>query len=487
MAHPATQTKLMSHVLIVDDEASICWALREFLGDLGHTVDVASSAEEGLELAGRGPPDAVILDVRLPGVDGLSALGRFRELAGPAPIIVITAFGNLDTAVRALEGGAFDYLVKPFDLDQASSVIARALTGRPGPAENDGKTAASGTLTRAESSLLIGHSPAMQELYKQIALVAPTDVPVLITGESGTGKELVARAIHRHSARRSRTFVPICVAALSSSLIERELFGHLRGSFTGAVQDRKGVLELAAGGTVLLDEIGDVPPAVQVKLLRTIEHHEVTPVGDARPRPVDVRFLAATNRPLGELMASGEFREDLFFRLSVFPIRLPPLRDRRDDIPALAAHFLSLLNGPSPERVVLREEVVRELRSRPWLGNVRELRNAIERAAIVARGRDIHLEHLPPPAEPVPGPPAPSAVAEAISGQITAWFEHERHATNQSAAAEATLYDRFLAVVEPPLLRALLSRNQGNRASAAVELGIHRATLRQKLKRYGIE
>ena len=219
----------------------------------------------------------------------------------------------------------------------------------------------------------------MQELFKQIALVAPTDVPVLITGESGTGKELVARAIHRHSARRDRTFLPVCLAALSSGLIERELFGHLRGSFTGAVQDRKGLLELAGGGTVLLDEIGDVPPAVQVKLLRAIEHREVTSVGDARPRPIDVRFLAATNRPLGELMAAGEFREDLFFRLSVFPIRVPPLRDRQADVPALASHFLNLLNLPPGGQVSLRDDVVSDLMSRPWPGNVRELRNAIER------------------------------------------------------------------------------------------------------------
>ena len=258
----------MSRVLVVDDEASICWALREFLGDQGHEVDVASSAEEGLELAGREPHDAVILDVRLPGIDGLSALGKFRELAGPAPIIVITAFGNLETAVRAMEGGAFDYLVKPFDLDQAATVVARALDAGRGRQDAEGRRTPTAPSNReVDQSVLIGHSPPMQELFKQIALVAPTDVPVLITGESGTGKELVARAIHRHSTRRDRTFLPVCLAALSSGLIERELFGHLRGSFTGAVQDRKGLLELADGGTVLLDEIGDVPPAVQVKLL----------------------------------------------------------------------------------------------------------------------------------------------------------------------------------------------------------------------------
>ena len=478
----------MSRVLVVDDEASICWALREFLGDLGHEVEVASSAEEGLDLAGRGPLDAIILDVRLPGIDGLSALGRFRELAGSAPIIVITAFGNLDTAVRAMEGGAFDYLVKPFDLDQAASVVARALDARRGRQDAEGKSATGEAEPRGvDDSVLIGHSPPMQELFKQIALVAANDVPVLITGESGTGKELVARAIHRHSARRDRTFLPVCLAALSSGLIERELFGHLRGSFTGAVQDRKGLLELAGGGTVLLDEIGDVPPAVQVKLLRAIEHREVAPVGDARPRPIDVRFLAATNRPLGELMAAGEFREDFFFRLSVFPIRVPPLRDRQADIPALASNFLNLLNLPPGGQVSLRDDVVSDLMSRPWPGNVRELRNAIERAAIVARGREIHPEHLPPPAGPKPRSASLGTDREEIQNLIARWIETELRQPDQAETADSTLYDRFLALVEPPLLQSLLRRNQGNRASAALQIGIHRATLRQKLRKYAIE
>jgi two-component system nitrogen regulation response regulator GlnG len=431
----------MSRIVVIDDEASICWAFREFLGDLGHEVDVAASAEEGLGIAARGTVDAVVLDVNLPGMDGLTALERIHPLVDPAPVIVITAFGNLETAVRAMEGGAFDYLVKPFDLDQAAAVVTRALeSGRDAQGGNRSPSRGEGPRRELASSL-IGHSPPMQELFKQIALVAPTDVPVLITGESGTGKECVARAIHRHSPRRQHTFLPVCLAALSAGLIERELFGHVRGSFTGATQDRQGLLELAAGGTVLLDEIGDVPPAVQVKLLRAIEHREVTPVGDARPRPIDVRFVAATNRPLRELMAVGEFREDLFFRLSVFPIEVPPLRDRREDIPALASHFLALsdLRGSR----VLRDDVLAELTARPWLGNVRELRNTIECAAIVARGREIRPEDL--------------------------------------------LYDRFLALVEPPLLESLLRRGQGNRAWAAQQLGIHRATLRQKLRKYGVE
>ena len=352
----------MSRILIVDDEASICWAFRESLADLGHHVEVASSAEEGLQTAGAGPFDAVVLDVRLPGKDGLTAMRDFRDRIGAAPIIVMTAFGNLETAVKALEGGAFEYLVKPFDLDQATDVVRRALE------KQKASDRPAGTAGATSPETLIGASAVMQDLFKSIALVAPTDVPVLITGESGTGKELAARAIHRHSGRRAGPFLPVCLAALSPNLVEAELFGHLKGSFTGAAQDRKGLLELANGGTVLLDEVGDIPPNLQVKLLRAIEHNEVTPVGDARPRATDFRIIAATNRPLAELMATGQFREDLFFRLSVFPIHIPPLRDRRDDITALAEHFLRQSRSPDIAQTYLEEDVLGELFARPGWG-----------------------------------------------------------------------------------------------------------------------
>jgi DNA-binding NtrC family response regulator len=466
----------MSRILIVDDEASICWAFRESLGDLGHHVEVAATAEEGLRIAGSNTLDVVVLDVRLPGMDGLTAMRSFRERIGQAPIIVITAFGNLETAVRALEGGAFDYLVKPFDLDQATSVVARALE------KKQSREPASGDPPR-EIEALIGSSPAMQDLFKRIALVAPSDVPVLITGESGTGKELVARAIHRHSRRRDGPFLPICVAALNPGLVERELFGHVKGSFTGAVQDRAGLLELASSGTVLLDEIGDVTPSLQVKLLRAIEHREVTPVGDARPRFTDIRIIAATNRPLSELMATGEFREDLFFRLSVFQIHLPPLRERREDIPALAEHFLRQARPTYAAEATLAGDVLNELRIRTWTGNVRELRNVIEHAAIVARGQPIRPEHLPAAAAK-PDLAAPFQALE-IQGLLAAWAD--RAFRDQVDPADTTLYEQFLELAEPPVLRALLEKCGHNRAAAAQILGIHRATLRQKLRKYGID
>jgi two-component system nitrogen regulation response regulator GlnG len=322
----------------------------------------------------------------------------------------------------------------------------------------------------------------MQELYKNIALVAPTDVPVLITGESGTGKELVARAIHRHSMRKSRPFLPVCLAALSPSLVEGELFGHVKGSFTGAVQDRKGLLELASGGTVLLDEVGDVSPGLQVKLLRAIEHNEVTPVGDARPRATDIRVIAATNRPLAELMAAGQFREDFFFRLSVFQIHIPPLRDRREDIPALAEHFLQQSRLPDVAATRLGEDVLEQLRLRPWEGNVRELRNTIEHAAILARGSRIRPEHLPASAST----PSPLPAGHDIQGWLAAWARHEVQ-SSPARPEDAKLYQRFLELAEPPVIRTALEHCRHNRAAAALMLGIHRATLRQKLRKYGLQ
>ncbi len=468
----------MSRILIVDDEASICWALRESLTDDGYDVDVAFSAEQGLQIADAFPPDAVVLDVRLPGTDGLTAMRAFHDRIGPAPIIIITAFGNLETAVRAMEGGAFDYLVKPFDLDHATTVVKRALETL--------KVRALGTETRVTTGpdALVGTSPAMQDLFKSIALVAPADVPVLITGESGTGKELVARAIHRHSARRNGPFLPVCLAALSPGLVEGELFGHTKGSFTGATQDRKGLLELASGGTALLDEVGDIPLNLQVKLLRVIEHREFTPVGDARSKPTDLRVIAATNRLLPQMIAAGQFREDLFFRLGVFQIHIPPLRDRREDIPALVEHFLRQ-SGPAVDNDVrLSEGALAEIRSRHWPGNVRELRNTIEHATIVARGRTIRPEHLPD----APTNPAPALKSDhgEIQKLLAAWARREVP-KDGTQPAERTLHERLLELAEPPVLRTALDLCHQNRAAAAQMLGIHRATLRQKLHKYGIE
>jgi two-component system nitrogen regulation response regulator GlnG len=465
----------MGRILVIDDEESICWSFREFLGDEGHHVDTAPSAEEALRRIGEIRPDAVILDVRLPGIDGLTALPGLRDRSGGSPVVVMTAFGDLKTAVRAVEAGAFDYLVKPFDLDQAGVMIRRALEAGKRP-----RNSASPIIPLELGDELIGSSPPMQALFQRIALVAAADVPVLITGESGTGKERVARAIHRYGARSEGPFVPVCLPALSPSLVEAELFGHAKGAFTGASQDRKGIFELAQGGIVLLDEIGDAPLSLQVKLLRAIENHEIAPVGDPRTRPVDMRVLALTNCSLHEMVAAGTFREDLYFRLAAFPIEVPPLRDRPGDIPALARHFLALCRGRIDESVELGSDVLESLCDRPWPGNVRELRNSIERASILARGGPIRLEHFPRMTNSTSSFPK-----HQLPKSVEVWARDEASKLDPSAP-DGDLYARFLRQTEPALLKAVLDRCAGNRAAAAQLLGIDRATLRQKLKRHEI-
>jgi two-component system nitrogen regulation response regulator GlnG len=462
----------VKHVLIVDDEEAVCWALQRALVREGHSVAVAASAEQALRLAAQQRPDAIILDVRLPGMDGLTALGRFREVAGDVPVIVITAFGNLPTAVKAVEAGAFDYLAKPFDLAEVLAAVHRALQRRPPPATEVATETAPGGPEE-----IIGPSPAMQAVFKRIALVAPRDACVLITGESGTGKELAARAIHRYSGRRDRPFLPVHVAALNPNLVESELFGHVKGAFTGAAQARPGLLALADGGTVFLDELADVPLPVQAKLLRVLEHGEILPVGGNVPQRLDVRILAATHQDLTRCVAEGRFRHDLFFRLNVFQVALPPLRERTEDIGPLAEHFLRRFE---PRALPLLPETLKFLQSLPWFGNVRELRNALEHAAIVARGSPLLPEHFPALALDS-GPVTP---AEQLAGAVRKWMAERVRAAGSATPSE--LYGELLKVVEPALLEEVLRRVRGNRWAAAGWLGLNRATVRKKLTTYGL-
>jgi len=473
----------MSYVLVVDDEPSICWSFEQLLSEAGHEVSTAASAEAALNLVDQKPPDVVVLDVRLPGMDGLTAVQHFRRRIPRLPIVVITAHGNLETAVRAIQDGAFDYLPKPFDLDRASDVVHRALQSArtTAPAENS-------ATTRAPKDSLIGSSPAMQQVFKQIALVAASDVPVLITGESGTGKEMVARAIHAHSYRAEKPFIPVCLAALSAGLVESELFGHVKGAFTGATQNRTGLLELAAGGTVLLDELAETDLGLQVKLLRALEQGEITPVGDACARSIDVRIIAATNKSLTDSICEGRFRDDLYFRLSVFRIHVPPLRERPDDIPALSRHFLQASRSVTSS-VELSDAALNELQRRHWPGNVRELRNAIEHAAVVARGGVIRPEHLPAEEAPLLATSPPPD--ERLARQVAAWIERQLDEcgefSNVDADVAAPLYERLLELCEPPLLQAVLEHCGHHKTRAAELLGMHRTTLRQKLRNYGLD
>ena len=456
----------MGHLLIVDDEEGICWCLARLAAEMGHTAATAASAEEALALAKCQPPDAVFLDIRLPGVDGLTAMPAFREAAGAAPIVIMTAFGNLDTAVAAVRGGALDYLPKPFDLEHAAETIRRAMAAAAGPGPSPVEPSAA-----AMPGELLGASPVMQEVFKRIALAAPTDVSALIGGESGTGKELVARAIHRHSLRASEPLLSVNLAALSPTLVESELFGHVRGAFTGAETSRRGLLELGDKATVFFDEIADVPLAVQVKLLRVLEQHEVTPVGEVKARPTHFRVIAATSRDLRRCVREGTFREDLFFRLAGFEITLPPLRQRPADVPLLAEHFLRL-SAAADAPPGFTPAAVRELARRQWPGNVRELRNAVEHAAILARGQAIGPEHLPADRDFSAGD-APSALRQAVQNWVRGQFA--------AGAAPHDLYGQFLAEVESPLFQVVLDKTNQNRSAAAELLGIHRATLRKRL------
>jgi two-component system nitrogen regulation response regulator GlnG len=462
----------MKKILIVDDEEAVCWSLDRALTGEGHRVFTAGSAEEALVIAEKERPNVILLDVRLPRMDGLSVLERLRELSGGASVIVMTAYGNLSTAVAAVEKGAFDYLAKPFDLNQALETVARAFHKPVPPVSMSGNN---GELSAEE---MIGRSPAMQVVFKRIALVSPRDSCVLITGESGAGKELVARAIHRHSPRRDCPFLPVHIAALNPSLVESELFGHVKGAFTGATENRPGLLTLADGGTLFLDETADIPLGVQAKLLRVLDHNEILPVGGNQAQRLNVRILSATHQDLQRRVAEGSFRHDLFFRLNVFQIHVPPLRERREDILPLAEHFLNRLD---PRVLPLSAETARFLTELHWFGNVRELRNALEHAVIMARGSPLSPSHFPPLLS------TPGAVnsEEALASLVEKWLMERIAAC--SPQAPTNLFSELLRCVEPALLNEVMWRVQGNRWVAAKWLGLNRATVRKKLAQYNVQ
>lgn len=468
---------LMARLLVVDDEPAICWGLARLGERLGHKVQTASTAEQALQHAEANGFDLVVLDIRLPGMDGLAAIEKLRPLLPAAPIIVMTAYGDLGTAVRVVRGGAFDYLVKPFDLDQMERAWQRALhharREAPPPARDEALDG------------IVGKTPIMQEAFKRIALVAASDACVLLQGESGTGKELAARAIHRYSRRAEGPFVAVNVASLSTSLAESELFGHVKGAFTGADAPRVGLLAQADGGTLFLDEVADIPLPTQVKLLRCLEHGEVLPVGASQPTRTDFRVVSATHQDLPGRARAGSFRHDLYYRLSAFQIDLPPLRERREDIRELAEHFGGLLaarsGGDAPR---FSAEALAELSRRPWHGNVRELRNAVEHAIILARHGEILPEHLPPPAAPWPASGESGAAGDLAS--LDALLRQWAEATLADPARANQIYDQLLALVEPPVLAVALQKHKGQCASAARSLGLHRTTLKKKLDQYGI-
>ena len=474
----------MSHLLFIDDEQSICWGLTKLAQRMGHTAEAVGSAELGLRAAEQHQPDAIVLDVRLPGMTGLEAIEKFQALWPDVPVVIITAYGDLETAVEAVRRGAFEYLVKPFDLQLAERTITRALAASQAKANvGDSPISPSASESPSGNQKIVGKSPAMQAVFKQIALVAPSSACVHLHGESGTGKELVARAIHRYSQSADGPFVPVNLAALNPTLAESELFGHVKGAFTGADSARQGLLEQADGGTIFLDEVADIPLALQVKLLRALEHGEIWPVGGNQPRRADFRLISATHQDLRQRVADGSFRHDLYFRLVTFELALPALRTRRDDIAELTQYFLNRLASRSGmPRATISAEAQVELERRPWFGNVRELRNVIEHALVLVRGGTIEPTHLPAPVLPASAVTSMNA-DDGLKQLVTAWAKSQLPA----ASGGAELYQRLLLLIEPPLFQAAVEHHRGQVATASRVLGLHRTTLKKKLDEYGIE
>jgi two-component system nitrogen regulation response regulator GlnG len=466
----------VSTVLVVDDDAAIRTVVAQALRRAGHEVSVADSLAQLERALATALPDVIVTDVVLPDGDGIdhvrSVAARFPLL----PIIVLSAQNTLTTAVRAAEVGAYEYLPKPFDLDVLARAVAGAL-GRGGIVSED-------NLHEADRALpLIGRSAAMQDVYRIIARVVSNDLTILISGESGTGKELVARAIHDLGPRGAAPFVAINMAAIPRELIEAELFGHERGAFTGAATRNAGRFEQASGGTLFLDEIGDMPMEAQTRLLRVLQSGEFTSVGGARTICVDVRIVAATNRDLSAQVAAGRFREDLFYRLNVVPIVLPPLRERRQDIALLARHFLYHAAAQGLPRRQLASDALTALGAHDWPGNVRELENLMRRLAVLSRDEVIGAEAIRSMVgtQMTTGQATDFDIAQAVRALI------ERIAREDPAALDdGSLYDRVIGEVERPLIEAMLARHGQNQLRTARAMGINRNTLRKRLDTLGI-
>jgi two-component system response regulator AtoC len=449
----------MTRVLVAEDDRVARDLLCEILRGEGFEVEAVDDGAGAIERAAAERYDLVVSDVRMERSSGFDVLKAFTEKAPATPVILITAFGDVTGAMEAIQRGAYDYVSKPFNIEELKLTVARALERRRLVAEN--KIVQSDAKTHIED--IVGKSAIMLEVYKLVARVAASTATVLVTGESGTGKELVARAIHTHSPRARAAFVPVNCTALTESLLESELFGHARGAFTGAVVAKRGLFEMASGGTMFLDEIGDMGPKMQAQLLRTLQDGEVRPVGGSESIRVDVRLVCATNKDLEEEVKAGRFREDLYFRINVVTVRLPPLRDRREDIPMLVAHFLAkLARRERREQAALSSEALRMLTGYNWPGNVRELENAIDRAVAVAKGNVILPSDLPSEA----GGAAPAGGGDG-NGII------------EDRPTLAELEQRYIALV--------LGESGGNKKKAAERLGIDRRTLYRALERSGAD
>lgn len=459
-------------VLIIDDEEIMRDVLETLLSAEGYRVDLAKTGEEGIEAYGKRAYDVVLLDVSMPGIGGLRALEELLKNDPEAVIVMITAYATFDTAIAAWERGAFGCIRKPFQNEQITGTVAAGIKRRR--KEEERRTLRRAMSRAVERGEIVGRSDVMQEVFRLVEQVAPARSTVLVTGESGTGKELIAKAIHEASPRVGKPFVTVNSSNIPSELLESELFGHTRGAFTGAVAVKKGLFEVADGGSIFLDEIGDIPPETQVRLLRVIQEREFTPLGDTTPRRVDVRIIAATNIDLKEAVKQGTFREDLYYRLAVVPIELPPLRDRREDILALAQHFIAKYNEENGRQVSgnLSPDVLALLEAYSWPGNVRELENAIERAVVIAPGSEMTRECLRP---------------EISDPQSVATRSHDGASMNavQDLGRGVNFYDEVRRF-EIDLIRRALDQTGGHQSRAARLLGMNATTLNSKIKTYNI-
>jgi two-component system nitrogen regulation response regulator GlnG len=468
-------------ILVADDDRAIRTVLHQALGRQGHTVRSTGAAATLWQWVQEGEGQLVITDVVMPDENGLDLVPRIRKLRPDLRIIVMSAQSTLLTAVRATERGAFDYLPKPFDLNELVSVVNRALSAPATPAARHAPA------EEGERLPLVGRSPAMQEIYRTLARLMATDLTVMVTGESGTGKELVARALHDYGKRRKGPFVALNMAAIPRELIESELFGHERGAFTGAVQRSAGKFEQAAGGTLFLDEIGDMPPEAQTRLLRVLQEGEYTTVGGRTPIKANVRIVAATHRDLRRLIQQGLFREDLFYRLNVVPIRLPPLRERLDDIPELVNHFLQAVAVDGLPTKVLSPDAMARLRQYRWPGNVRELENLVRRLSALYSEEVIGPETIEGELADALMPPEADQNDSGADGEDTLTDAVDRHLQALFTAHGDRLppdgmYDRIISEVERPLISLALGATRGNQLRAARLLGLNRNTLRKKIK-----
>jgi DNA-binding NtrC family response regulator len=442
----------MAAILVVEDEEKLRRVLGLHLSSAGYQVKAAGSAEEGLKLAA--DADLILTDLKLPGMDGLAFLEQIRAQNVVAPVIVMSAFGTVEIAVDAMKRGAADFLPKPFSLDHVSVVVEKALEVRKLREENRDLKEQLGHRYKFEN--IIGHSVPMQEIFSTILRVAPTRATVLLAGESGVGKDMIARAIHHHSPRKDKPFVKINCTAIPENLMESELFGYEKGAFTGANVSKPGKFEIANTGTVMLDEIGDVPPAIQVKLLRVLQEREFERLGSNKTQQTDVRVIAATNVDLRAALEQGRFREDLYYRLNVVPMNIPPLRERKEDIPYLADHFAKKFSGE------LSEGAIERLQNYYWPGNVRELENVVERSILLASGPRVEAEDI-------------RIETAQRSKPVSAEGDH--------FLPEGMTLDQY----EQSILREALKRADGNKSQAARLLGLTRNALRYRLSQMGLE